>query len=378
MNATRAVALLEDLVAIPSPTGAEAAAAALAVERMRDLGFRAYVDDAGNAIGELGDRGPEILLLGHIDTVAADVPPRRVGDLLFGRGTVDAKGPFACAVCAAHAAHLLAPQSARLVVVGAVEEEGSSRGALSLLDRYSPDALVIAEPSGASSVVVGYKGRFWFRYDVRCAPAHTSTDSARAAELASEFWVALKDALAKQRDGAATFDRVDAALTTIEGTIETARAHVSCRVPPGFEAATLVQTISGLLGDGEITVLEHTPGVRTDQRDPVVRSLRAAIRRRGEAPRVKVKTGTSDMNVVAPRWRVPMAAYGPGDSSLDHTSDEHIDLREFVSAIDVLADALVDLAADLRAAPAPATDNGLTPEEEALLTDRLHALGYIE
>ena len=37
-------------------------------------------------------------------------------------------------------------------------------------------------------------------------------------------------------------------------------------------------------------------------------------------------------------------AYGPGDSSLDHTPDEHIEIKEFLQGIDVLARALETLA----------------------------------
>jgi LysW-gamma-L-lysine carboxypeptidase len=38
-----------------------------------------------------------------------------------------------------------------------------------------------------------------------------------------------------------------------------------------------------------------------------------------------------------------MVAYGPGDSSLDHTPHEHIDLNEFLRAIEVLAKVLEKL-----------------------------------
>ena len=57
-------------------------------------------------------------------------------------------------------------------------------------------------------------------------------------------------------------------------------------------------------------------------------------------PKFKVKTGTADMNVVAPHWRCPMLAYGPGDSSLDHTPEEHIEIDEYTRAIDVLESVL--------------------------------------
>jgi [amino group carrier protein]-lysine/ornithine hydrolase len=49
------------------------------------------------------------------------------------------------------------------------------------------------------------------------------------------------------------------------------------------------------------------------------------------------------MNVVGPVWNCPILAYGPGDSALDHTPNEHIDLAEYTQAINVLAGALSEL-----------------------------------
>ena len=46
------------------------------------------------------------------------------------------------------------------------------------------------------------------------------------------------------------------------------------------------------------------------------------------------------MNVVGPGWQCPIVAYGPGDSSLDHTPNEHIRLDEYWQAVVVLESAL--------------------------------------
>jgi LysW-gamma-L-lysine carboxypeptidase len=46
------------------------------------------------------------------------------------------------------------------------------------------------------------------------------------------------------------------------------------------------------------------------------------------------------MNVVGPVWRCPILAYGPGDSRLDHTPDEHVALDEYWSAVLVLQQAM--------------------------------------
>jgi LysW-gamma-L-lysine carboxypeptidase len=46
------------------------------------------------------------------------------------------------------------------------------------------------------------------------------------------------------------------------------------------------------------------------------------------------------MNVVGPLWQCPIVAYGPGDSALDHTPNEHLSLDEYWRAITVLEHAV--------------------------------------
>src|SRR5262249_3283698 len=153
------VAFLEQALRIPSVSGQEGEVARFLVEQMGALGFHSYVDGAGNAVGEAG-QGPEIVLLGHIDTVPGAVPARIEDGKLYGRGSVGAKGPFAALVAAAARLLERGELRARLVLIGAVEEEAaSSKGAHHVVDRYAPIACVIGEPSGWDRLTLGYKGR---------------------------------------------------------------------------------------------------------------------------------------------------------------------------------------------------------------------------
>src|SRR5690606_11476467 len=97
---------------------------------------------------------------------------------------------------------------------------------------------------------------------------------------------------------------------------------------------------------------------RAPRDSPLAAAFRQSIRAHGGTPRHLVKTGTSDMNVVAPHWRVPMVAYGPGDAALDHTPEERIDPAEYLRSVDVLVRALVALAAD---GPADAVSDAELP-----------------
>ena len=116
-----ATELLTSLVAVPSPPRHEALAVERLVRWLAAHGFAAAPDGAGNAVGVRGDGPSEILLLGHIDTFPGPVPLRHDDDVLYGRGTVDAKGPLCAFAIAAAAAAV--PTGWRLTVVGAVEED---------------------------------------------------------------------------------------------------------------------------------------------------------------------------------------------------------------------------------------------------------------
>ena len=66
------------------------------------------------------------------------------------------------------------------------------------------------------------------------------------------------------------------------------------------------------------------------------RLLVGAIADAGGQATIKVKSGTSDMNILAPAWGCPMVAYGPGDSRYDHTPMERLRVSDYTRAIGVL------------------------------------------
>ncbi|MFZ6019782.1 MAG: M20/M25/M40 family metallo-hydrolase, partial [Chloroflexota bacterium] len=107
-------------------------------------------------------------------------------------------------------------------------------------------------------------------------------------------------------------------------------------LPPG-EA---LRRLGELGGGAALELLDEVPAYLAEKTTIVVRGLLAAIRAAGGKPAFALKSGTADMNLVAPVWGCPAAAYGPGDSSLDHTPHEHISLAEYRRSIEVLTRAL--------------------------------------
>ena len=145
--------------------------------------------------------------------------------------------------------------------------------------------------------------------------------------------------------GARVFEQVSPTLREMrsgsDGFTESAALKFGVRLPPGVSVEALDTALRALLDGAELTLLDGVAAWRGEKNTPLVRALLAAIRRAGGTPSFTLKAGTSDMNLVAPVWATPIVAYGPGDSALDHTPDEHILISEYQRAIEVLTAVLL-------------------------------------
>ncbi|OGO05113.1 MAG: hypothetical protein A2Y73_04570 [Chloroflexi bacterium RBG_13_56_8] len=337
------------MVRIPSPSGQEERVARRMVDEMQRLGFDAEMDGAGNAVGHLGQGSPHIILLGHMDTVPGEIPVRREGNLLYGRGSVDAKGPLAAFVMAA--ARIAPPTNAKVTVIGAVEEEAAtSKGAYYAVERYRPDYVIIGEPSRWNRITLGYKGRLLVDYSLEQPMAHTAGEGRGACEEAVAFWQEIARWAAEyNQDKPNRFATLDPSLRAIhssqDGLAERVEMHIGLRLPLELDLDALTgPMLDDWRGQAEVTMHGYEEPFRAEKRNLLTSAFLWAIREEGDKAAFVNKTGTSDMNVVGPRWRCPIVAYGPGDSSLDHTPDEHIDLDEYLQSIRVLTKVLGRLA----------------------------------
>jgi LysW-gamma-L-lysine carboxypeptidase len=343
-DAQTAIDLLVDLVTIPSPSYHEAEAVRYLVNWMQAHGYdEAFVDEVGNAVGIIGTGSRDVVLLGHIDTFGGALPVRLHNGILYGRGAVDAKGSLATFAVAGSRAQL--PDDVRLIVIGAVEEEvASSKGAAFVATQYQPELVVIGEPSGWERITLGYKGRLVLDYTWQGALAHSSSGVLSPAEHAVAYWDEVRAYVAQwnaNREG--IFARLDATLQAIhsedDGVYGRASAQIGLRLPVDADPDVLVQALQPT-DEGIVHASNRVGAHLDDKNSPLSRVFRQAIRGQGGRARFVTKTGTSDMNIVAPIWQCPIVAYGPGDSQLDHTPDEHLPLSEYLQAIAVLQNAL--------------------------------------
>src|SRR5690606_12086801 len=145
---------------------------------------------------------------------------------------------------------------------------------------------------------------------------HSSREEPSAAELAVDAFNAVR-AWVDAQNGAdlVLVARVQLSLLRMEtphgGLEDTCPPLTSLRLPLRFTATQTRRALAAVLPGVD---LEFTDGLDAHRAAPtteLARAFRVAIRATGGRPEPVLKSGTSDMNVVAPVWSVPMLAYGP-------------------------------------------------------------------
>ena len=123
-----------------------------------------------------------------------------------------------------------------------------------------------------------------------------------------------------------------------------AKLKVGVRLPVDVSPDDWYGKLEEIVGEAEVERIGFAvPAWGCEKNTKLVRSFLSGIRSQGGEPRFVFKTGTADLNIVAPVWGCPAVVYGPGDSAFDHTPDEHIDLEDYKKSVNVLGAVLSKL-----------------------------------
>jgi [amino group carrier protein]-lysine/ornithine hydrolase len=360
----QAVRFLTNLLGIYSPSGKEGDAANFLDLEMKKMGFEVGKDDIGNVIGVVGESKPVILLCGHMDTVAGHLPLRIDEGKIYARGAVDAKGPLAAMIIAALAASKEPGFKGKILVAAVVEEEATSRGVKHLITQgITADYAIFGEPSGVENVTIGYKGQIQLKIVLKTETGHASTPWLfdNSLEKAIELWEQIKNASSYPSldPSASPYNAVTACLVKLVGGRATsvvpfeAEMNLDVRVPIQFSTSQVFQQIQKIITKYQAAnpkvsvkanVLDTVEPFEVNKSSPLVHVLASSVRKVLNKPATLLhKTGTGDMNILGKAMNLPIVTYGPGDSHLDHTLDEHIDVSEYLNSIAVYKETLLRL-----------------------------------
>jgi LysW-gamma-L-lysine carboxypeptidase len=353
------VKLLLDSLKIYSPTTTESEFANFLIHAMEKMGYsKVRLDRAGNAIGEIGRGALSLLLCGHMDTVPGILPVKKTSDSIYGRGAADAKSPL-CALL--FAGSLAADSGVRITFAGVTEEEGEGAGIESIIKTARDfDYAVFGEPSGANRITVGYRGRVSLHVTVTTEGGHAGSPWAHKSafdEFSSTLSRLREYESTKQVPGdhfrslsiSPTIVHAGSYHNVVPGLCE---ATLDLRLPPSIRASTAIREIRSIAeksADGvevKIQPGEPTEAYEADTSSRLVRAFqRAILLRLKTKPTMVHKTGTGDVNTFAHRKGADCVTYGPGVSATSHTNNEVVKVKDYLGSIEVLKEALSQVAA---------------------------------
>lgn len=356
-----AVQLLTRMLEIYSPFGREKEISSYVAMEMKNLGFRVQTDSVGNVIGEIGQGTPVILLCGHMDTVEGYIPVRVKDDKVHGRGAVDAKSPLAAMIVAA-SNFAKAEAACKIMVVGVVDEEGPGKGIKTFIQSGRHiDYAIFGEPSGLNEICLGYKGVLRIKITCITQTGHSGAPWLfdNAIEKAMEIWNRIRQLHLPEERLSSRFYSITYCLARIRGGSTSPVVPSKCdinvelRLPPQISSELVLGKIEKEiekygLANPKVSVklkIEYMiDAYEADRKSLIVRALAWAIRETTHnRATFSRKTGTGDMNILGKAMKIPLVTYGPGDSLLDHTSNEHIQVQEYLDSIKVYQSTLMKL-----------------------------------
>ena len=337
------VTLFRQIVDIESVSGNEGPLADSVEQALRDLPHLAVVRDGDTLIArtELG-RAQRVVIAGHLDTVpvAGNLPSRLVGDLVYGRGSVDMKGGIA--VMLQVAALATAPSRDVTWIFYDHEEVAATDNSLNRIAATRPEALagdfaVLMEPT-SGRVEGGCQGTLRYRVTLRGRAAHSarSWTGANAIHDAAEVLRRLVEYTPRSVtvEGLTYREGMNAVEVTggIAGNVIPDRCTVTVnfRFAPDRDEADALAHCRELMAGFDIEFVDFALGARPGLDRPAARDFLAAV---GGDPLPKF--GWTDVARFS-ALGVPAVNFGPGDPLKAHADDEACpvsDLRQCRAAL---------------------------------------------
>jgi acetylornithine deacetylase len=320
VDLTDVVAVTRGLVDIDSTTGREGDCVRWMAGLLNDAGY-AVVDQVvdgsrRNIYASFGHS--DVVFSTHLDCVPPFFPSRLEEDVLFGRGSCDAKGAAAAQVAAAQVLRRLGiTRVGLLFVVG--EERGSDGAKMAQTLAPGSKFLINGEPTD-NRLGAGTRGALRYALRARGRAAHSSYP-----ELGESAIEKLLDALIKLRSLEMPSHPV---LGRTHYTVGLINGGVAPNVIPAEAEAEVMFRTVGDLPVLRASLAELTALVTLDEILDVPPVIMSTV------PGFQTATFpyTTDIPFLS-NWGTPLL-YGPGSVLVAHTEHEHVQVADLHRAVD--------------------------------------------
>lgn len=339
MTIEQAIELLKRLIATPSVSRDESAAADIVEAQMVSMGFKPQ-RKGNNVWAEAWKRDeskPTILLDAHIDTVRPNAQwvrdpftPTVEGDRLYGLGSNDTSGSLV-AMITVFSQLAATEQPYNLIMLASAEEEVTGvNGVRAVLPELGKvDFAIVGEPTGMNPAVAE-KGLL-----VLDCVAHGVAGHAAREEGVNAIYKALKDI---EWFRTHRFERVSPLLGPVKMTVtgvEAGTQHnvvpAECRFMVDVRVNECYQNVEMVELIREAVECDVTPRSTHLNSSAIALDHPAVVRLVAEG-RTPFGSPTMSNQAVMPFTTLKL---GPGDSARSHTADEYILISEIAEAVEI-------------------------------------------
>jgi acetylornithine deacetylase len=316
--------LLEELVAIPAPSGAEGPYTQHVARLLEAEGYTVELPevapDRPNLVARPAEGPPPgIYFSTHLDVVPPHIPPRREGDALYGRGTADTKGPLVAMLEAARRLRAEGISAGFLLVVGEEVDHCGAKHAAATLD-LGGARILLGEPT-SNRVVAAQKGLLKLRLVASGQAGHSAFPD-RGVSAIHRLLDALSALRSEPWPSAPELGETTLNVGTFEGGVAANVFAPSAEAVVLFRLCTpvapVLERVQSLLGEGVSSEV-------ISKNDPVTLDPPAGF------PTCVIPFN-SDASYLAPLG--PVWLCGPGAIELAHSEHEHILLAELETGIE--------------------------------------------
>jgi len=346
-----------------------------------DARIKEYSAGWPTVIAEVGKGNKTVLLNGHFDVVPIgdekswSVDPfggKVIDNRIYGRGASDMKSGVAINM------FLMKELADRLnykLIFTAVsdEETGGFNCSKFLAEDYKPDVVIITEPSGSDSLILGEKGLLQVKLVTKGRTAHGSIPSMgiNAIELMIEDLINLskisKEEIKLPEDSKLlinnTLKRMEEEigkalkeLYTISFNIglikggvkvnvvaDRCEAEIDMRIPFGISFEEAFNKVRSLVKNSEIQIIQSSNPNYTSPYNEYAKKLKEMIERNLKTEAMEmIITGATDGRYFRDKG-IPVIIYGPGKLGQAHVYDEHVEIQDLKNCYIVLKEFLMNL-----------------------------------
>ncbi len=340
MKTERAKEILLQLLKIPSPSTHEDRIMLHIMEFLHRLNYDVHIESDGEIIDLIVNPGADLFYEVHVDTIPVRAEPFLRGNIVYGTGSSDIKGGVAAILLMLENLR----KESRELNVGVVfvsDEEMGGRGSALFMERYKPKMAVVLEPTDLE-VHIAHAGNIEVYFEVDGKEAHGACPESgvNAIEETYKMLNELKGLEPFKKNGKYFDPHIGIQELVCENPVylipALCKGRLEARLLPYQEVEDILDMMDPILDEYTLRY-EYTEiwdGYELEPDEEIVQLAKKAMETTGIDEFGGMRSWTDAINFMYNGTRT--IVFGPGNLDISHTKNEHIDVRDVVSASEFL------------------------------------------